>query len=130
MSAAADTNDVVAGAIRELEQEFELAVEPDGNGGAIVSVLGVDLGERWAPRIVDISFNVAFNYPFAPIYPFYTSPALERRDGGEWPSALQRVDWRGNQVTQISLRANHWNPNVDTANGAVIQALHWFRERA
>ena len=130
MSVAADINAVVSEAIRELEEEFELAVEPDGSGGAVVTVLGVDLGARWAPQTVDLAFNVAFNYPFAAIYPFFTPPLLERRDDGEWPSALQRVDWRGSQVTQISLRANRWDPNVDTARGAVIQVLHWFRERA
>jgi hypothetical protein len=130
VSVTTDINDVVTGAIYELEQEFGLTVKPDGSGGAFVTVLGGDLGERWAPRIVDIAFNVASNYPFAAIYPFYPPSVLERCDAGNWPSALQRVEWRGGQVTQISLRANRWDPNVDTARGAVIQVLHWFRERA
>ena len=125
-----DISATVSEAIRELEEEFQLEVEPDSGGGVIVTVLGVDLSERWAPQTVDLSFSVPFNYPFASIYPFFTAPELERRDGGEWPSALQRVDWRGRRVTQISLRANRWNPNVDTAYGAVIQVLHWFRELA
>ncbi len=130
MSVIADISAAVSEAVRELEKEFQLTVEPDGNGGAIVTVVGVDLGGRWAPQTVDLAFSVPFNYPFASIYPFFTTPALERRDGGERPSALQRVDWRGNPVTQISLRANRWDPNVDTTYGAVIQVLHWFRERA
>ena len=130
MSVTADISAAVSEAVRELEEEFQLTVEPDGNGGAIVTLLDVDLGGRWTPQTVDLAFSVLFNYPFASIYPFFTTPALERRDGGELPSALQHVDWRDNPVTQISLRANRWDPNVDTAYGAVIQVLHWFQERA
>lgn len=117
-------------AIVELEREYGVAVEPDGSGGAIVTVSPVDLGPRWSPQSVELIFAIAFNYPFAAIYPFYTEPALSRTDGGAWPSALQRVGWRGREVTQISLRANRWNPSVDTAAGAVAQVAHWFRERA
>jgi hypothetical protein len=120
----------VAAAIAELERHHDVAVEPDGSGGAIVTVLTIDLGPRWSPQIVDLIFAIAFNYPFAPIYPFYTEPALSRTDDGAWPSALQRVGWRGREVMQISLRSNRWNPNVDTAAGAVAQVAHWFRERA
>lgn len=120
----------VASAIVELEREYEVAVEPDGTGGAIVTVNAADLGPKWSPQVVDLIFVIAFNYPFAPIYPFYTEPVLSRADGGAWPSALQRVGWRGREVTQISLRANRWNPSVDTAAGAVAQVAHWFRERA
>ena len=101
MSVATDISAAVSEAVRELEEEFQLAVESEGDGGAIVTVPGVDLGGSWAPQTVDLAFSVPFNYPFASIYPFFTTPALERRDGGERPSALQRVDWRGNRVTQI-----------------------------
>lgn len=117
-------------AIADLEREYDVIVEPDGSGGAIVTVSPIDLGPKWLPQSIDLIFATAFNYPFAAIYPFYAEPALSRTDDGAWPSALQRVSWRGRDVTQISLRANRWNPNVDTAIGAVAQVAHWFRERA
>jgi hypothetical protein len=120
----------VADAIAEFEREYEVDAEPDGTGGAIVTVKAFDLGPRWSPQVVDLLFVIAFNYPFAPIYPFYTESTLSRTDGGAWPAALQRVGWRGREVTQISLRANRWNPSLDTAAGAVAQVGHWFRERA
>ena len=44
MSVIADISAAVSEAVRELEKEFQLTVEPDGNGGAIVTVVGVDLG--------------------------------------------------------------------------------------
>jgi hypothetical protein len=126
-----DLSPAVATAIAELEREYaEVSANPDGTGGAFLTIKSLDLGPKWSPRVVDLSFQVAFNYPFAAIYPFYTAPPLTRTDGGPSPAALQRVGWRGADVTQISLRANRWNPNVDTAVGAVAQVGHWFRELA
>lgn len=130
MSAVAGAAAPVVEALRQLERDYELEAEPDGGGGAYITVKSVDIGPRWSPEFADIAFQIAFNYPFAAIYPFYASAELARLDGGPWPPALQRVGWREQQVTQISLRANRWNPRVDTAAGALAQVRHWFRERA
>ena len=75
-------------AIVELEAEYEsVAWEADGSGGAYVTVAPLVVGPRWEPSEVPITFQVAFNYPFAAIYPFYTTHELNRIDGGAWPSA-------------------------------------------
>jgi hypothetical protein len=118
----------VAAAIGELEAEYESVTwEADGSGGAYVTVAPLVVGPRWQPSEVPVTFQVAFNYPFAAIYPFYTTHELNRVDGGMWPSALQKVGWRDQQVLQISLRANRWQPAYDTASSALALVGHWFR---
>lgn len=113
-------------AIDELEREFEITSSATGDGGAIVTVHDLPIGQHWQPSSIELTFEVAYNYPHAPIYPYFTTPELNRRDGGALPSALQRVAWQGAQRTQISLRANRWNPTVDTAVGGVVQVQRWF----
>jgi hypothetical protein len=119
--------DSVQTATAQLAEVFEITVEPTGDGGAVVTVRGVDAGERWSPSSLEVSFEIAFNYPFAAIYPYFTRPDLQPAAGQALPSALQRVEWRGAERTQISLRANRWNPQVDTAVGAVLQVQRWFQ---
>lgn len=126
MSSTADVAESVAAAIAELEEAFRVSAEPTGDGGALVTVHELQVGDRWQPSQIDLVFEVAFNYPYAAIYPFFTTPELNRADGGQWPSALQRVDWRGAPRTQVSLRANRWNPQIDKAIGAVFQVQRWF----
>jgi hypothetical protein len=120
-------SDAVARAIVELEEDYRIEVLQTGDGGAFVTVQDVDIGPRWNPRHVEIETLIPFNYPFAAIYPFYTQETLQRVDGGAWPNALQLVERRGRRVVQISLRANRWDPNVDTARGAFAQVELWFK---
>jgi hypothetical protein len=120
-------SDAVARAIGELEEDYRIEVLQTGDGGAFVTVQDVDIGPRWNPRHVEIETLIPFNYPFAAIYPFYTQETLQRVDGSAWPNALQLVEWRGRRVVQISLRANRWDPNVDTARGAIAQVELWFK---
>jgi hypothetical protein len=126
VSSTVDVAESVAGAIAELEEAFTVSVEPTGDGGAVVTVHELELGDRWQPGQIDLVFEVAYNYPNAAIYPYFTTPLLNRADGGQFPAALQRVDWRGAPRTQISLRANRWNPQIDKATGAVLQVQRWF----
>ena len=119
--------DTISGALRELEQAFPAAVthEPDGAGGVYATVAGCWLGNHWSQPVVDLSFHIPFNYPWAAIYPYYLP-------GDTWPTAvvspaLQRISWRGQQVIQVSLRHNQWNPQIDTAVGCVRQVLAWAR---
>jgi len=127
VSAAVDLAPSVAGAIAELEQAgYTLSAVALGDGGSLVTVHNFLFSDRWLPESGDLTFEVPYNYPFAPIYPYYTTSELTRREG-ERPAALQIVDWRGGRYTQISLRAPNWNPQIDTAAGAVAQVAHWFR---
>lgn len=125
--AAAVTNPI-ADAVEELERLFgAVDVEPDDTGGAYVTVREVDLGERWTPRVVPLSFQLAFNYPHAAVYPYYCPAGVARVDGSGWPQAMQLTAWRGEPVAQISLRANRWSPAHDSAAGAVAQVRRFFQ---
>ena len=115
-------------AIADLQADFAVTYEPTGDGGAIVDVHDLDLGPSWQPSVVDLTFQIPYNYPFAPIYPYYVQSGLVRADG-QGEAALQPASWRGLPHTQISLRANRWSPQVDTALGAVAQVQDWFRHR-
>lgn len=117
----------VEAAITELEAEYDdVAWEADGEGGAYVTAGPVEIGTRWTPEAVALSCQLAFNYPDAAIYPFYTTAELQSTVG-LWPSALQRVNWRGLAVVQISLRTKQWRPEHDTASTAIAIVAHWFR---
>jgi hypothetical protein len=127
MSAAVELADAVAAAVADLEQAgYTLSASALGDGGTIVTVYNFPFGERWLPGSGDLTFEIAYNYPYAPIYPYYTTSELNRREGDR-PAALQIVDWRGGRYTQVSLRATNWNPQIDTAVGALAQVEHWFK---
>ena len=118
----------IAEAVDDLERIFgEVDVVSDGEGGAYVTVRELDLDDRWSPRVVSLTFQLAFNYPHAAVYPYYGPAGITRTDGAPIPAALQQVSWHGEVRTQISLRANRWSPSHDTAAGAVAQVLHFFR---
>jgi hypothetical protein len=131
VSAQPEIQAAVLAAIGELEREYETVKwSPDGSGGAYVTVSQVNLGERWSPSSTSVEVAIAFNYPYAPIYPFYTVASLTRADGGAYPAALQRVAWRGMEFTQISLRARRWEPAHDTVSTALRLVEHWFQTAA
>jgi hypothetical protein len=121
----------VSAAIEEIAAEFEgTRSEPDGEGGAYVAVQGIEIGERWSPQLITLEFQILFNYPFGAIYPYFTTAELHRADGGQLPSGLQPVPWRGRPMTQVSLRSNHWDPRHDTALSKLKQARHWLQSVA
>ena len=124
VSVAAD----VASAIAEIEEMFPEQVqwEPDGSGGAYVSV-EIDLGDRWTQSRTSVTFQIPYNYPSAPIYPYYLPADATPTEG--WPQALQQVQWRDSQVIQVSLRHNSWDPTQDNAIGCVLQMQAWAREQ-
>ncbi len=120
----------LAAAIHELGRDFgDVTCEPDGAGGVYVQVAEVQAGPQWEPAVIPVEFQILFNYPFAAIYPYYTTDELRRVDGA-WPNALQQVDWRGRRVVQISLRATRWQPNIETASSALAQVRHWLQAPA
>lgn len=125
MSAVALSADITQ-ALRELEEAFpgRVTVVSDDANGAIVGIEGIELSSRWAPPHGDLWFLIPFHYPDAAIYPYYVTGAV-----GTGLQALQPASWRGMPATQVSLRHNGWNPQVDTALGSVRQALAWLRSQ-
>jgi hypothetical protein len=119
----------VSRALGELEEAFpgHVASEPDGLGGALVSIAAVHLPAGWPVTHSALMFVIPFNFPAIPVYPYYIS--AEVAPGGALAGALQRVDWRGQSVLQLSLRHNRWRPGLDTVLGSVLQAMDWLASR-
>ena len=118
----------VTQALEELEAAFsgQVSVEAEDPNGAIVRIVGVELSERWSERTGELWFLIPFHYPDAAIYPYHVTGATP---SGGYLQALQPVQWRGMDATQVSLRHNGWNPSVDTALGSVRQTLAWLRSQ-
>lgn len=116
----------VAKAVEELADAFGgVAAEPDGSGGAYVTVSDVELGQKWSRPSAPLTFHLPFNYPAASPYPYYLPGDLGVED--PWPPALQRIQWRDRQVIQVSLRHNNWDPVRDRVLGCILQVQEWLR---
>jgi hypothetical protein len=113
-------------AVDELEGAFpnRLAIESQDATGLVVQLHSVALAERWSPRVGGLWFVIPYNYPDAPVYPYYVAGAA--LTGGAVP-ALQTVVWRGMTVVQVSLRQTAWDPSRDTVVGCVMQTTSWLR---
>lgn len=123
-SITADVQD----AVDEFEAHFgrRVAYESDGEGGALVTILGVELAERWGCAAAALRFAIPYNYPATPPYPYYLP--REAQPAAPWPQALQPIDWRGEPMIQVSLRNNNWDPARDSVVGCVLQVAAWLRE--
>jgi hypothetical protein len=119
----------VAHALVELHEAFpgRLASEPDGLGGALVSIADTRLPAGWPATHSALMFVIPFNFPAIPVYPYYI--AAEVAPAGALGDALQRVQWRDRSVLQLSLRHNRWRPGLDTVFGSVLQAMDWLAQR-
>ena len=114
-------------ALAELEKAFpgRISTEPDGLGGAIVAIADVPMPGAWPARHSQLMFVIPFNFPAIPVYPYYI-PA-DAAPEGALDGALQRIDWRGQSVLQLSLRHTAWRPGLDTILGSVWQAMDWLK---
>ena len=119
----------VARALGELQEAFpgRLASEPDGLGGALVSIADTRLPEAWPATHSALMFVIPFNFPAIPVYPYYI--AAEVAPAGALGEGLQRVQWRGRSVLQLSLRHNRWRAGLDTVVGSVLQTMDWLVKR-
>ena len=122
----------VAKAIEEIRCTFEgcdVAVEPDGFGGAVVVVRGVPMGCPYAQPEVWLGFQITFQYPYADVYPHFTNPDLARSDGGSLGSGLGTASFRGQPAIQISRRSNRLNPETDTASLKLLKVVTWMKSQ-
>ncbi len=116
-------------ALAELENAFpgRVSSEPDGLGGAIVAIAGMPMPAGWPLSHSPLMFVIPFSFPAIPVYPYYIG--AEAAPPGALGEGLQRVDWRGCPVLQLSLRHNAWRPGLDTVVGSVLQAMDWLQHR-
>ncbi len=118
-----------ARALQQLEEAFpgRISSEPDGLGGALVAIADAQMPTGWPATHSALMFVLPFNFPAIPVYPYYIG--AEAAPPGALGEGLQRVDWRGHTVLQLSLRHNAWRPGLDTVVGSVLQAMDWLQQR-
>ncbi len=129
-SANAAVVEPVLDGIRELEAHFPDAVvrlEPDGQGGAYVTVDPVDVGATYEPGCSWLGFQIPFTYPRADIYPLFVAGNLSRKDGRPLGFGIQVTSWRGQSAAQLSRRSNRRNHATDSAAMKTIRVLDWLR---
>ncbi len=99
------------------------------DGGAEVTVEGVDLGERYEPRTTFVGFRIDRLYPHSDVYPHFLRPELRKANGAALPSPgmIPNQQWRGQPAIMVSRRSTRWNPNRDTAVGKLHKVLEWIR---
>ncbi len=105
-------------------------VDPDGQGGAVMLGDDLALGAPWAQPDTWIGFRIAFNYPYADIYPQFVRGDLARSDGGPIGEALNLTSFEGRPAIQISRSSPRRVPGVETALIKLLKVIAWLRNRA
>ena len=117
-------------AIDELRAQFgtdAVTVDEDGQGGAYVRVLVPPLPAPYK-NPAWLGFHIAFTYPAAEIYPVFSRSDL--RDDNFQHQVVSQTTWRGQPVTQLSLRIQKhtYNQRIETAVGKVLKVIQWLRD--
>jgi hypothetical protein len=121
----------VAAAVDAIREQFAgtpVQVDPDGVGGATVTVQNVILGTQYAPPHTWLGFHVSAAYPDADVYPHYVG-VVTRADGQPHGQAVQQVTWRERPALQLSRVSRHWNPASDNAANKAEKVIAWMREQ-
>ena len=100
-----------------------------GDGGAVVTIDPVYLGQVYTPRETWMKFQISFQYPNADIYPLFISCDVRRSDGQPYGEGISRTPFYGEPALQISRRSNHLNPDIDTAALKVTKVIQWLNEQ-
>jgi hypothetical protein len=122
----------VAAAIRQIEAglpELSWVVREDGQGGAVLIGDGMELGGPWAQGETWVGFRIAFNYPYADVYPHFVRGDLVRRDGGPLGEALSPTTFEGRPAIQISRSSARRDPGIETALIKLLKVMAWLRAR-
>ena len=121
----------VAAAIEEVLHAFPgcpVTFEEDGQGGAYVTVTGIDIGPKYEPNTTWCSFHITFQYPRADVYPHFIAPNILRTDRCAHGQGIGSTTWREKPVLQLSRRSNRWDAATDTAALKLAKVMEWFRK--
>lgn len=122
--------DAVLRAIDEIRLTFdssEVIEEGDRSGGAIIVVTGIPLGKPYVNSKIWMGFRITYQYPYADVYPHFTTPDLRRIDKQGLGSGFGDATFRGEPAIQISRRSNRLDPNTDTAALKLLKVIRWMK---
>jgi hypothetical protein len=98
---------------------------PDGS--VKVTVSGLDLGERWDPRVVSITTTLLTTFPSPTPYPFYLPVGLRKADGTAIPN-MGAATLDGAAVSQLSVRPKDGRTE-NSLPALLLAVISWLRER-
>lgn len=117
-------------AVTELRASFPVVIaEGDGDGGAFVTVDGIDPGPAYNQSETWLKFRISHTYPDADIYPLFARPDLTRVDANSHGQAITSGLFRGESALQLSRRSNHRTAEFDTAARKVLKVIEWLHEQ-
>lgn len=121
-------------AVAEIRAAFptnDVQAVPLADGGAEVTVEGIDLGDHYEPRSTFVGFRIDAMYPHSDVYPHFLRPDLGKANGAALPNPgmNHNQQWRGQPAIMVSRRSTRWDPNRDTAAGKLHKVIDWVREQ-
>ena len=125
-------NSGVAQAIEELRRcfpEAEVVARAKEDGGCVVTMNPIDVGSKYEPQLTWMKFEIAYQYPYADVYPLFMSSELSRTDGKPHGEGITLSEFHGERALQLSRRNNGLNPAIDTAALKVTKVIKWFQEQ-
>ena len=121
----------VAGAVENLRASFpesQILIEPDGNGGARVSVETVALSNTYLQDCTWIAGHLVPQLPYADIYPLFVRGDLARRDGRPLGTGLSAGHmFLERSAVQASRRSNRRNPAIELTSHKFLKVIEWLR---
>ena len=93
-------------AISDVEATFgadHVTYSEQADGSVLVTVEGADLGNGWAPRIVELSVKLPPSFPDTMPYPWYLPAGLRRTDGTTVERLTETTVSDGIKRSQLSL---------------------------
>ncbi|MFB6340546.1 hypothetical protein ACE1ET_02435 [Saccharicrinis sp. FJH62] len=121
----------VIDAIHELQEAYgedNIEVKPDGNGGALIVVKNIDIGDKFIPSKIWCGFHINHMYPMSDVYPHFVNSDLQFNGGSDLKGPYQKREWNARNSIQVSRRSKRWNPALDTALLKLEKVIQFIRE--
>ena len=127
-----DVKPKVEEAIALLRQRYGVAhinSEPDGQGGAFVTVDDVSLGAPFVQSGTWLGFQLTAMFPYADVYPHFARPDLARVDGAALGEGTSLATFRDQPALQISRRSKNVEPSAEMAIRKLLRVVAWLQRR-
>lgn len=115
--------------IRAAFSDKEIQVVTSTDGGAEVTIEGIDLGECYEPQETFVGFRIHSTYPFSQVYPHFLRADLRKANDASLPTPgmTRGQQWRSQPAIMVSRSSRNWDPSQDTAVGKLYKVLEWVR---
>jgi len=106
-----------------------IQADPDGQGGAFVTVDKVPLGAPFQQSDTWVGFQLTAVFPYADVYPHFTQPDLTRMDGAALGEGTSLASFRDQPALQLSRRSKNVEPSPEMAIRKLLRVLAWLQRK-